>query len=306
MTDPTTTMLLIAGLASAIALIVAWEVSGRWAYLSSKTARRLQDAEAIEFIDALSNLPEKSLERRLLESGAKLTITQFRLLVIGLGASVTLAAWAFFIPGLPALALGAIAGYLPIASLSERAKSRGLEMDKLLPIALSRIAAGLQQNRGLDEVLEMVGNSLLTGGANPLTPELLKTAQDMRTKNQPAAALRDLAKRSPSVSLSNVAILLESYLRAGGGQYAEVVSQAARGIQGVIAIRNRARAKAGQAIQAAKMVPAILGVVLLVMMNDPVTAESFRLFVTQILIMIGMGVMAVGYGIIRNEIMKVV
>lgn len=47
-------------------------------------------------------------------------------------------------------------------------------------------------------------------------------------------AMRRLAERSPSPSLTNVAMLLESFLRAGSGQYARVVSEAAVQIQRVI------------------------------------------------------------------------
>ena len=60
--------------------------------------------------------------------------------------------------------------------------------------------------------------------------ELIKAARDIRTGDS-KEAMRKLAERSASPSLSNVAMLLESYLRAGGGQYAGVVSEAAVQIQ---------------------------------------------------------------------------
>jgi Flp pilus assembly protein TadB len=189
--------------------------------------------------------------------------------------------------------------------VNDRARGRGRKIDELLPIALSRIATGLQVTRGLDETLEEVAQSLLSEGPNPLSPELLKTAKDIRTKNADQA-LRALASRSPSLSLANVAMLLESYQRAGGGQYADVVSDTARAVQHIIAVRNHAQAKASQPLGAARMVPAMLGIVLLVMMNDPMTRESFQHPVVQIVLALAIGVMVLGYLVMRNDVLKVV
>jgi Flp pilus assembly protein TadB len=178
-------------------------------------------------------------------------------------------------------------------------------IDEKLAIALSRIAPGLQVNRGLDDVLEEVAKSLNSEGPNPLTPELLKTAKDIRTRST-EQALKDLADRSPSLSLSNVAMLLESYHRAGGGQYARVFSETATSIQRIIAVRTHAQAKAAQPLQSARLIPAMLGGVLLVMMSDPVTRASFREPMVQIVMALAIGVMVVGYLFLRNEVMKVV
>lgn len=302
--DPTVLMYLIAGIVIAIVLVLGWELSGRWAYVSSRSARRLKAAESVDVLEALSGLPKESLEHKLVESGLQLNRVQFYLLALGLFVTGTLLAWTFFIPGLPSIAVGMILGYLPFVYVEARAKSRGREIDKQLPLALSRIATGLQANHGLGEVLEKTALSLLAEGPNPLSPELIKASRDLNVM-EADQALRDLARRSPSLSLSNVALLLESFHRAGGGQYADVVSETALAIQNIIAIRNHASAKASQPLQAAKVIPLILGFVLFVMLSDPVTRDSFRLPLAQVVIALAMGVMLVGYLIMRNEVMKV-
>lgn len=303
--DPTILMLLIAALAAGSVLVLGWELSGRWAYLRSRSVRRLKDTDAVERVEALASLPKASLEHKLLEANWSLGPTQFRLLVVLLGLGGTLLAWAFFIPGLPALAVGGILAYLPPAYLNERAKSRGRQIDAQLALALSRMATGLQANHGLAEVLEQTAHSLLAEGPNPLSPELLKTARDINVKDA-EEALRDLARRSPSLSLANVAMLLVSYHRAGGGQYADVVSETAMAIQSIIAVRSHASAKASQPLQAAKIIPLILGVVLFVMMSDPVTRLSFSHPIAQIVMAGAMGCMLIGYLLMRDEVMKVV
>ena len=118
--------------------------------------------------------------------------------------------------------------------------------------------------------------------------------------------MQKLAERSASPSLANVAMLLESFVRAGGGQYAAVVSEAAVQIQRVIAVRNHARAKAAQALQSAKLIPLIMLGVLVMMASDPATAESFRTGTVQIVIAIAMDVMLLGFLQMRKEIRRVV
>jgi Flp pilus assembly protein TadB len=300
----TSLILFISALAGCIALLIGWELSGRWAFLSSRAQRRLMEAETpLQPEAALVRLPAGSLERKLAEAGWTLSKTQFFLASITLGLVSAALAWRFFVPGLPALVIGGMLAYLPTMTLNERALTRGLRMDEHLPLALSRISAGLQAGRGLDEVLETTGNSLPEG--SPLTAEFLKSAQDIRTGDA-QEAMRKLAERSASPSLANVAMLLESYLRAGGGQYAAVVSEAAVQIQRVISVRNHARAKAAQALQSAKLIPLIMIGVLIMMASDPATAESFRTGTVQLVIAIAMGVMLLGFLQMRKEIRRVV
>ena len=204
--DLMTTIYLITGIVMVIVVLIAWELSGRWAYLTSRSARRLHAAETVEFVDGLADLPRGSLKYKLMEAQVNLSSIQFYLLTLGIGVTGTLLSWAFFIPGLPALAVGGVLAYLPFGYIQEKAGSRGRMIDEKLAIALSRIAPGLQVNRSLDDVLEEVAKSLNSEGPNPLTPELLKTAKDIRTRST-EQALKDLADRSPSLSLSNVAML---------------------------------------------------------------------------------------------------
>lgn len=302
--DMMSLILLIAFLVAVVAVLLGWEISGRWDFLSSRTQRRLQQANTpLMLEEKFTQLPAGSLKRRLLEAGWKLSENQFRLASLGLGLAGVLASWRFFLPGLPALMIGAMLAWLPWMTLKERALSRGLRIDEHLPLALSRISAGLEANLGLADVLETVAPTLPE--ASPLTAELLKAAQDIRTGSV-LEAMQKLAERSPSPSLANVAMLLRSFARAGGAQYAGVVSEASMQIQRVISVRNHARAKAAQALQSAKLIPLIMLGVLAMMAADPATAESFRTGTVQVVIAIAMGVMLLGFLQMRKEIRRVV
>ena len=94
-------------------------------------------------------------------------------------------------------------------------KSRGRDIDQLLPIAMGRTAAGLLAGGSVPDVLQQVGESLEMKKTNPLTPELILTALEIRIKDR-VEALRSLASRRSSVSLANLAQLLEGYTEAGG------------------------------------------------------------------------------------------
>jgi len=77
-------------------------------------------------------------------------------------------------------------------------------------------------------------------------------------------------------------------------------------IQRLISVRNHARAKAAQALQTARLIPLIMGGVLVMMARDPATAESFRTPLVQVVIAVTMGVMLLGFLTMHREIRRVV
>jgi len=266
--------------------------------------RRIGDLYSPETARSLSQLPENSLEYKLLAAGVRLQPLTFNLLCVAGAAAALVITWAF-LPGLPALAAGGLVFYLPSAWLDGKVKSRGQAIDKLLPLAIGRITAGLLAGGSVPDVLEEVGNSLAVEGENPLTPELLLTAAEMRNKNR-EEALAALASRSPSTSLANLAYLLEGYLQAGGGAYSRVLSSIAQKTQQILVARNRSQAKAGDAMVSAKVIPGVLALILAYLGQDPTIRGSLSAFPVQIAIAVGMGSMAFGYSVMRSMIMEAV
>ncbi|MCX6054305.1 MAG: hypothetical protein NTZ74_05195 [Chloroflexi bacterium] len=178
---------------------------------------RLAALYTVDSARSLSSLDPKSLEYKLLASGLNIKPITFRLLRIAASVCGMVIAW-LFLPGLPAIVIGGILFYIPGAWLDDRVKSRGRNIDQLLPIAIGRTAAGLLAGGSVPDVLQQVGESLELEKTNPLTPEFVLTASEMRIKDR-VEALRSLASRSPSVSLSNLAQLLEGYTESGGRAY---------------------------------------------------------------------------------------
>ncbi len=274
-----------------------------WYPKQNKTGR-LAALYTVDSAPSLSSLDPKSLEYKLLASGLNLKPITFRLLRIAAGVCGMVIAW-LFLPGLPAIVIGGILFYIPEAWLDDRVKSRGLNIDQLLPIAIGRTAAGLLAGGSVPDVLQQVGESLELEKTNPLTPEFVLTASEMRIKDR-VEALRSLASRSPSVSLSNLAQLLEGYTEAGGRAYTGVLMDISSRVQQILIARNRAQAKAGDSLVSAKVLPVVLIFILIYLSQDPMVRSSLIALPVQIVIGVTMTAMVGGYFIIRSMIMEAV
>jgi Flp pilus assembly protein TadB len=269
-----------------------------------EASQRLAEMYSLDTARTLSELKPESLEYKLLASGLRLQPLTFRLLTVGVGVATGVIAWPI-LPGLPAMILALIAGYLPYAWLDDRVKSRGKEIDRLLPVAVGRITAGLLAGGSVPEVLQKTGESLDMESPNPLTPELMLTAAELRSKER-QQALRSLAARSPSTSLSNLAYLLDGYSEAGGGKYAEVLMQISQRVQQILVSRNRAVAKAGDALLSARIIPVVLLIVFIFLTRDPLIRGSLLAFPVQAVIAMGIGLMVIGYLLIRSIVAEAV
>ena len=263
---------------------------------------KLSDLYSVDSVRSMNTLDPQSLAYKLMAAGLTLSATTFRLLCGAAGLVGAVVTWPF-LPGLPAFVMAAILFYVPNAWLDDRVKSRGRKIDQVLPIAIGRISAGLLAGGSVPDVLHQVGESLALQGDNPLTPELLLTASEMRIKDR-SEALRGLAGRSPSVSLANLAQLLEGFSEAGGRAYTQVLMEISTRVQQILIARNRAQAKAGDSMVSAKVLPGVLVAILAYLSSDPMVRESLSAWPVQIVIGIAMGAMVGGYFIMRSMIME--
>lgn len=275
-----------------------------WLFPGQVKTGKLADLYTADSVRTLASLSPKSLDYKLLAAGVNLQPATFRLFCGAAGLAGLGVTW-IFLPGLPALVVGGIALYVPNAWLEDKVKSRGRLIDQHLPIAIGRISAGLLAGGSVPDVLQQVGESLMLEKENPLTPELILTATEMRVKDR-VEALRSLAARSPSVSLANLAQLLEGFTEAGGRSYIQVLMEISTRVQQILIARNRAQAKAGDSLVSAKVLPAVLGLILAYLSSDPMVRSSLTQIPVQIVIGLAIGSMVAGYFIIRSMIMEAV
>jgi Flp pilus assembly protein TadB len=271
-------------------------------FKKSKLSSALEEISSVEETEKLSKMDPKSLQYKLAASGINWSPATFRSINILGAIGGMLLIWAF-IPGIPAVAAGALVYYVPNAWLDDKIKNRGREIDKLLPLAMSRISAGISAGRSVADTLDNVADSLDLEGKNPLSPELQLTAAELRTKNR-EEAMMNLARRSPSSSLSNMAYLLEGFLEEGGTKYSEIFSQSIERVELVLNARNRTRAKAGDAMSSAKIIPILLVIVMAYLGQNPSTKATMTALPVQIVLGLTIVVMAAGYVIMRSLVME--
>lgn len=271
--------------------------------LHSKASQHLSEMHSLEVSKKLQDMDQHDLAYYLIAAGVNISPFTFRCLCLGAGACVLIIVW-MFLPGIPSLILAAITTYLPYHLLQDKVKHRALSIERVMPVAVGRIASGLLAGGGLPQVLEETARSLDVEGTNPLSAELLLTASELNVKAR-SEALSGLARRSPSPSLSNLAFLLQSYLESGGGKYSEVLLASADRIQKILVARNRAVAKAGDALLSARVIPGVLALVILSLSSDPMIGASLRSFPVQILLGLTIVSMLSGYLIMRSMITEV-
>jgi Flp pilus assembly protein TadB len=281
------------------ALLVLWLF-----YPRNRKVGVLNEAYSVDTTRQMHELDPNSLQYKLLASGMNWKPVTFRTFQIG-GAVTAFVAGSGLLGPIVGVVLGGVVYYAFGAWLNDKVLSRGKEIDKHLPIAVGRIAAGLLAGGSPPEVLNAVAASLELEGKSPLTPELYLTAAEMRTKDR-REALVSLAERSPSVSLSNLATLLIGYIEAGGGKYAETLMDISSRVQQILSARNRAQAKAGDVMVSTVILPVILVLVVGYLSSDPLISQSLRAGLVQMVMAGAVLAMVFGYFILRSMVQEAV
>ena len=179
-------------------------------------------------------------------------------------------------------------------------KERGRRIDQDLPVAYTRLGAILRASPDVASALHEVALSLETGkGPTPLSVELRQAAAEASASEiGREQALRRLQKRAASTSLANLGLLLERYEQTAagqGGRFYESFEMAAQNVQGILEARQRAKAKAAEQLQSARIVPVLLAVTMLFFMNDPGFRLSFQVPLVQMALGLAVGMMYFGY-----------
>jgi len=249
--------------------------------------------------DSKEHRDPTTLEYQLQAAGVNMKPATFRLLNIVGAIGVLIVMW-MLLPGVPAMAIALVVYIAPGTWLKNKIKNRGWEIDKLLPMALGRIANSIQTGMSIPDALENAARILDHEGRNPLSPELTLTASEMRTKDDRGEALMALARRSPSISLANTAYLLRGAMESGGSKYNQVLVDSADRIRKVISGRNSAKAKAQESMVTAIVVPGLLIFTLIALSQSSMVKQSMHSIIVQFVLAIALGAMFLGYFMIQN------
>ena len=289
---------LVAGMAAIWVGLLLWQLFGKQTLTLSQDLKRLQQITTTGDLSPVA--PPRGLETDLERAGFSISPATFnKLRIVGVVSGLLLGP-ALGLPFLVGAFLAAAAWFGSQWYVQERARSRGLEIEKELPAALSRIAALLPLVTSMPQLLAMVADSLTAiNPRSPLAAELRRTAAELRDRGVDAMA--DLEARSPTPALATMAFNLRIYLRAGGEQAALMASAAER-LQRIIAGRNNARAKASGAMAVAKLLPLLLAGATLFTMQDPMIKQFFQSALGQLVIIGVVAMMFVGYQVMKRMV----
>lgn len=296
---------LIALLAALAAFLLGYDHIYRRRLLRSAASRRLEAAMTPP--GALLTSDPQSLEYRLAAAGWQTDHPRLAWLAL---------AW---LPPIAALAIGlgtgfpiAVAGGAAIVAvvaprrwLDGRVKQRGRRIDEALPTAYTRLGSILRASPDVASALAEVAASLEIGiGPTPLSTELRQTALEAASGEiGREEALRRLQRRAASTSLANLGLLLERFEQTGagdGGRFYIAFDTAAQNVQGILEARQRAKAKAAEQLQSARIVPVLLAGTMLFFMNDPGFKLAFTVPLVQIALGLAVAMMYVGYTIMAD------
>lgn len=289
---------LIAALAGIWVAVILWQFVGQQALLRSRDAARLGQVTALGDAPVMAQTVGLAAELEL--AGVNVSPASFNLLRMGAVVVGVLVAPALGLPLLLGVGLAVAAWWGSRAWLRSRAGGRGREMDKELPTALARIAALVDIEKDMPNLLLAVADGLAaTNPASPLAAELRRTASDLR--NRGVAALTDMEARAPSPSVQTLAVNLRIFVGSGGEQ-GKLMAEAAARMQRFLEGRNLAQAKASAAMTLAKLFPMLLIGVSLFTFQDPSIAAFYRSFIGQALLIVIAGAMACGYWVMKKMV----
>lgn len=255
--------------------------------------------------DALDKVDPTSAEYKLAQAGIHTTNPTLTLMLLNWGPAVAIPVLAVGI-GFPfAIAVaGSLIGFIaPRRWLENRIKDRGRRIDEEIPKAYVRLLSVLRASPDPSSALNEVADTLELekDGPTPLSIEFRVTAAEMVNPDiGREEGLRRLQKRAATVSLSNLGMLLERFAQTGGDRFYASFETASQNVQGILDARQKARAKAAEQIQSARIIPVLLAVTLLFFMNDSGFRGSFQMPLVQIALAGAVLVMFVGYSIMTD------
>jgi Flp pilus assembly protein TadB len=290
--------LIIASLVALLAFLLFCQLVYRHRLAASKAARALSDMYRVE--DHRSEEDPESPEYKLAQAGVRTSnpALTWALLRWGPPVAAFIIAIGVGFPFIVAIAAGAIGLVAPRKWIEGRIKDRGRRTDDEVPKGYVRLLSVLRASRdaalALDEVAATL--ELERNGPTLLSTEFRTTAAEMLDSNiGREEGLRRLERRAASVSLANLALLLERFTQAGGDRFYSTFETAAQNVQGILDARQKARARAAEQMQITKFVPALLAALLLYFMNDPGFALAFREPRIQIALAVTAVIMFAGY-----------
>lgn len=293
----------IALLCALLVFVLASSLIYRQRLAASRAARLLDETMRTE--DASPIADATSPAYKLAQAGIRSDNPSLTLALLywGPAAIIFIVIWSIGFPMSLAIAGGLIGLIAPRRWLDGRIKDRGRRMDQEIPRAYVRLLSVLRASPDVAASLLEVADTLEleAEGPTPLSVEFRVAAGEMSNPDiGREEGLRRLQKRAATVSLANLGLLLERFAQTGGDRFYTSFETASQNVQGILDARQKARGKAAEQIQSARIIPVLLVATLLFFMNDPGFRTSFQVPIVQLALAGAALVMFVGYSIMTD------
>lgn len=299
---------LIGFLVAILAVVILYRTFVEVEILRSK---RMAAFERVAGLDAQKaeapSREPRTLAEKLRAAGLDLgrdAATMFQLICVTLGVLAAAGALAFGLPPIVALLAGAGGFVYPRMWLADRAQMRGRVIESELPGALGDLTAILRVTPALQPALDQTMRLLREiNPQSPLAQEFAWTLEDVTALGE-TGAFQALAQRAASPALATLAFALSIFTRTGG-DYLNALEAQARGVRETLEARGAAQTEAADAMMSLRAIPAILFLVSLGLMQDPLFRAFYFSFAGQIVLAVCIGAMILGYQLVKSMVSEV-
>lgn len=285
--------------AVAAALYAAWLI---WLLIVRGRVLQNKDEAATDHMLGLDQLPTPDGKTTLSQSlaAAGLTLDPATFNVIRLSGAL-LAFGLTTLLGLPIVIKGVavIAGWLaPRLWLVQRRRAHERSIDDDLPAALSGLAASLSISNSLTDALQAAAEAVSPAGDDQ--PRLLaillrRVLAAVRAGTEMPAALRDLQRHSPSLTLALLAFNLRLYDTTGEAKFTRQIIDTAARVRTLLDGRKRARAYAASARSVVLLIIGLTVLMFALAFQDPAFAAYYQSARGTLALLVIGGIMAAAY-----------
>jgi tight adherence protein B len=181
-----------------------------------------------------------ALSTLLARTDVPMTAAEFALIMIGVGAGGFVLGW-WQLGLLPGVAIGLVAGYLPIVYLRSQAAGRRVKFGEQLPDALALLVGALRTGYGLLQGMEMLVSQMPI----PMSVELSRVVRLVGLGVPMQRALGEMARRMVSDDLDLVVTAISVQYELGGN-LAQTLETITETIRDRVRIKREIRSLTGQ------------------------------------------------------------
>lgn len=245
----------------------------------------------------------QSVAVKLDSLGVRMPVGMFFTLSVLSGIVVLTIGLAIRIPVGFALAFAAVGAYLPSMWLNGALERKSRDLAKELPPVAEDLAGALRVRRAVRPAIEEVKTALeLVNPQSALAAEFGRVLADIEIAGGSVpVALQKLQDRSPNADLSRLAGMLMAF-HAAGADMLDILADKAKGMRAILEQQSEMKSLLSEQRMVQKVAP-LMVILTYFFLNSDAAVRKFQASTAgQLLVLVVVGAMALGYFIIQTMI----